>query len=276
MRRSLLCVLAVLLMVVAGVAGAPQAPAATTLTVMTMNIWHGDLNVVAERIRQSGANVVSLQETNAEDTTYLAKRLGWNHTPTGWTVDVITALPIEASDWAEWDGPNGQVLAAKIAGVWVYSAHLDYTKYGPYNACFDHDSVATILADEQTRKAQATGLAEWTGSSPGIVAGDLNSPSHEDWTEETRDRHCGYAVAWPTTKAFTDKGFTDTYRALNDDGGETWSPVVKENENGLPEPQDRIDFVLARGVTAISSRTFGGGDDWPSDHLSVITEFTVG
>lgn len=274
MRRSLLSGLVVLL-VAMGVLNAPQAPAATTLTVMTMNIWSGDLNAVAEQIRQSGANVVSLQETSAEDTTNLAQQLGWNHTPTGWGVDVITALPIEESDWASWDGPNGQAIAAKIAGVWVYSVHLDYTKYGPYNACFDHDSVETILADEENRKQQATNMAEWTGSSPGIVGGDFNSPSHEDWTDATKDQHCGYVVAWPTTKAFTDKGFTDTYRALNDDGGETWSPVVKQNGNGQPEPQDRIDFVMSRGVNATSSRTFGGGDGWPSDHLAVISEFTV-
>lgn len=274
MRRSLLSGL-VLLLVAMGVLNAPQAPATTTLTVMTMNIWSGDLNAVVDQIRQSGSNVVALQETSTADTTYLAQQLGWNHTPTGWDIDVISALPIEESDWASWDDSGGQAIAAKIAGVWVYSIHLDYTKYGPYNACFDHDDEGTIFADEANRQLQATQIAEWTGSSPAIMSGDLNSPSHEDWTEATKDQHCGYVVAWPTTKAFTDKGFTDSYRALNDDGGETWSPVVKQNENGQPEPQDRIDYVMSRGVTATTSRTFGGGDNWPSDHLAVITDFTI-
>ncbi|MEU3625423.1 hypothetical protein [Amycolatopsis coloradensis] len=50
--------------------------------------------------------------------------------------------------------------------------------------------------------------------------------------------------------------------------------MVKDNQ-GRPEPQDRIDFVFYRGGTPESSRTFGGGTGWPSDHLAVLSSFTV-
>ena len=127
---------------------------------------------------------------------------------------MISALPIEETDWKSWNDTGAQAVAAKIAGVWVYSIHLDYTKYGPHNACFDKDSVSTILADESNRRRQAEQIAEWTGSSPGIVAGDLNSPSHQDWTAGAAASHCGYTVDWPTTRAFTNRGFTDSFRQL--------------------------------------------------------------
>ncbi|AUI59488.1 endonuclease/exonuclease/phosphatase family protein [Amycolatopsis sp. BJA-103] len=281
-KRRLAGVLAVLLLTMAGTAA--PASAATNLTVLSFNIWlqgsHGGIGSVVNQIRASGANVVALSETGGGATEAIADALGWQHTEPGWDIDVISALPIQDTDWKSWNDTGARAITAKIAGVWVYSIHLDYTKYGPYNACFDKDGVSTILADETNRRRQAEQIAEWTGSSPGIVAGDLNSPSHQDWTAAAKSRHCGYEVAWPTTKAFTARGFTDSYRKLRPDPvadpGDTWSPVVKDNQ-GRPEPQDRIDFVFYRGgsITPKSTRTFGGGSGWPSDHLAVLSAFTV-
>ncbi|QFU86838.1 endonuclease/exonuclease/phosphatase family protein [Amycolatopsis sp. YIM 10] len=281
-RRVSGSLLAFLLLAVLGTAG--PASGAANLTVMSFNIWHqgshGGIGVVVDRIRASGANVVALSETGGGATEAIADALGWQHTEPGWDIDVISALPIEDTDWKSWSDTGARAIAAKIAGVWVYSIHLDYTKYGPYNACFDRDSVSTILADESNRRRQAEQIAEWTGSSPGIVAGDLNSPSHQDWTAAAAASHCGYTVDWPTTRAFTDRGFTDSFRRLRPDPvaepGNTWSPVVKDNE-GRPEPQDRIDYVFYRGgsITPTGTRTFGGGDGWPSDHLAVVSSFTV-
>ncbi|WP_020666123.1 endonuclease/exonuclease/phosphatase family protein [Amycolatopsis nigrescens] len=284
--RRILCALATVLLattVLSGTASAASA-SATNLTVLSFNIWqqgsHGGIDAVVREIRASGANVVALSETGGGATEAIAGALGWQHTEPGWDVDVISALPIEETDWESWNDTGARAIAAKIAGVWVYSIHLDYTKYGPYNACFDKDSVATILADETNRRRQAEQIAAWTGSSAAILAGDLNSPSHQDWTAATAATHCGYTVSWPTTTAFTDKGFTDSYRRLLPDPaanpGNTWSPVVKDN-NGRPEPQDRIDYVFYRGgsITPTSTRTVGGGSGWPSDHLAVVTSFTV-
>lgn len=273
--------LTVLLLVVLGTAG--PASGAANLTVMSFNIWlqgsHGGIGVVVDWIRASGANVVALSETGGGATVAIADALGWQHTDSGGDIDVISALPIEETDWKSWNDTGAQAIAAKIAGVWVYSIHLDYTTYGPDNACFDKDPVSTILADESNRTRQAEQIADqiagWTGSNPAIVAGDLNSPSHQDWTAGAAASHCGYTVDWPTTRAFTTRGFTDSFRQLHPDPvaepGDTWSPVVKDG------PQDRIDYVFYRGdaITPTSSRTLGGGDGWPSDHLAVVSTFTV-
>ena len=116
---------------------------------------------------------------------------------------------------------------------------------------------------------------------PVVLVGDFNAP--RTWT--------GRTSTWPVTKAAEDgrsarllpRGPPRPAR----EPGHTWSPVHAEHEDGSgrPEPQDRIDFVLHRGLTVLDSRTFVSGtpaplagrrgNDWPSDHAAVITTFAV-
>ncbi|MFG2890185.1 endonuclease/exonuclease/phosphatase family protein [Streptomyces sp. NPDC048248] len=272
-----------------GAAAEKGSSSPKSLKVMSLNTWHGGakvpdgVNKITKQIKASGADVVALQESSSDVAKEIAGKLGWKyHTASGSDVDLLSSEPIEKTDWFSQESSGAKAIAAKIQGVWVYSIHLDYTKYGPYNACFDQDSYAQIYADEASRKAQAEAIAQWTGSSPAIVAGDFNTPSHLDWTDATKDKHCDSAVEWPATKAFEDKGFKDSYREVHPNPaevpGDTWSPVTKENSDygNKPEPQDRIDFVLHRGgsLKPADSRTYGGGSDWPSDHLAVVTTFT--
>ncbi|MEU3743260.1 endonuclease/exonuclease/phosphatase family protein [Streptomyces sp. NPDC032198] len=275
---------AVLAVLVASPASATPTPAPShqTLKVMTFNTWHGGnrvpdgINKIASAITSSGADVVALQENDGNSAQRIADKLGWYTTATATHVDIVSRYPIEKQDWT--GGGNG-VIAAKIKGFWIYSAHLSYTKYGPYNACWDNDSYETIYADETDRAQQATELVKWAGSSPAIIAGDMNSPSHLDWTQKTKAIHCNSVVTWPATKAFADAGYWDSFREVHPDEaaqpGDTWSPVVKSTD-GKTEPQDRIDFIQYKGSTldAINSTTIGGGPNWPSDHLAVMTTFT--
>lgn len=273
----------------AGVTGTASATAfaAEDLTVLSLNTWHGGtsvddgLNKIVKQISESGAGVASLQEVDSAKAAEVAEALGWNHTNSGSDVDVISKYPID--DEANTTTESGaRVAGAKIRGNWIYSVHLDYTHYGPYNACFDKDSYEEIYRDEATRKVQAEEVVAYVESDvPTIVAGDLNSPSQYDWTEKTKGAHCDSVVEWPATQAFHDGGYWDAYREVHPDEaadpGNTWSPVEKTNENGSPEPQDRIDFIQYEGgsLDAVSSSTYGQeGGDWPSDHLGVLTTFT--
>ncbi|MEU3743272.1 endonuclease/exonuclease/phosphatase family protein [Streptomyces sp. NPDC032198] len=259
-----------------------------SLKVMSLNTWHGGakvtdgVNKIAKQVKASGADVVALQESSSPVAKEIADKMGWKYyTSSGKDVDLISKKPIEKTDSFSKESSGAKAIAAKIQGVWVYSIHLDYTKYGPYNACFDKDSYQEIYADEASRKAQAKDIAEWTGSAPAIVAGDFNTPSHLDWTKATKATHCNSAVEWPATKAFADKGYKDSYRELHPSPakvpGNTWSPVTKKNTDydNKPEPQDRIDFILHKGgsLKPATSNTYGGGPDWPSDHLAVVTTF---
>lgn len=119
-KRRFGALLAILLLTSAGLA-APAA-AATNLTVMSFNIWmrgsHGGIGSVVNQIRASGANVVALSETGGGATEAIADALGWQHTEPGWDIDVISALPIQETDWKSWNDTGAQAIAAKIAGVW--------------------------------------------------------------------------------------------------------------------------------------------------------------
>lgn len=57
--------------------------------------------------------------------------------------------------------------------------------------------------------------AKESDSIPIIVGGDMNSPSHLDWSEKTKNIHNGLVVPWYSTKVFEDLGFTDSFREKN-------------------------------------------------------------
>ena len=87
-----------------------------------------------------------------------------------------------------------------------------------------------------------------------VYAGDLNQPSHLDWTEETRNMrgHNGLVVPWSVSKSLLANGFLDAYRVIYPDPvtnpGFTW-PVsnkdARKSTSWAPEAdeRDRIDFV---------------------------------
>ncbi|MGX1773687.1 endonuclease/exonuclease/phosphatase family protein [Nocardia brasiliensis] len=269
--------------------------APSQLRVLTLNTWLGGtrvddgLNKIVRLIRDSGADVVALQEKSGfgDSMKAIADGLGWNYTASKTDVDVASALPIEAIENTTLAGAN--TAGAKINGIWIYSTHLDYLDYGPYNACFDHDSTETILADESQRAKQADAIQNWAQSySPQILMGDFNTPSHLDWTAATKESHCGYAVEWPATKILQDARWTDTYRAVNPDPvaapGLTWVPPYTTNSDyeNKPEPQDRIDFIFTKNpadsattISATAATTLGATPDWPSDHHAVLSTISI-
>lgn len=87
-----------------------------------------------------------------------------------------------------------------------------------------------------------------------IYAGDLNQPSHLDWTEETKNirGHGGLVVPWSVSFYLSANGFHDAYRVVYPDPvknpGFTW-PVLNKDAKKVtswaPEAdeRDRIDFV---------------------------------
>ncbi|VDM65846.1 unnamed protein product [Strongylus vulgaris] len=138
-------------------------------------------------------------------------------------------------------------------------------------------------------------IQQWINKSdvvPLVIAGDFNSPSHIDWINETKDDHGGWTVEWPATKIAEDMGLIDSFRTLHPNvtemPGHTWSTVNKfmsDWEFQIPEPQDRIDFILFKGsIFPMESFLYSGADtmkpmpnhvqnDYPSDHYALITDF---
>lgn len=123
-----------------------------------------------------------------------------------------------------------------------------------------------------------------TDSIPMILGGDMNSPSHLDWNEETKARHNGLVVPWYATKVLADMGLKDSFRDVHPNPnwypGITWD--VKEKEDS-----HRIDYIFYKGnlkpLTSTAHMAYFGENlrvngkeiPYPSDHGFVVTTFAL-
>ena len=274
-------------------------PPVAELRVMSWNLWLGGTQVDCHRDKQlkilleTDVDIVGLQETHGTSAQELAEALGWHHHRAGENLGIISRYPITARlgdpDVGFYGAAGARIRLSRRQEVILWTAHLDYTPYGPYEAHFDGLPAAELLAHEEERLGQLRDILRRIAESadeatPVLLVGDFNTPSHLDWPD----------VEWPVTKAAEDAGLRDSYRQAHPDPvrdpGHTWSPVHPEHEDGSgrPEPQDRIDFVLyaGDGLTVLDSQAYVSGsprawpdvagNDWPSDHAAVITTFALG
>ncbi|WP_265863777.1 HAD-IA family hydrolase [Streptomyces sp. SKN60] len=272
------------------------------LTVMSWNLWLGGGLVEDYRakqlavLRSCGADVVGFQETGQLATRELAAALGWHHHAAGENLGILSRHPIVArlgDPEVGFYGAAGVRVRIDETGreVDVWTAHLHYTPYGPYESAFDRLPADELIAHEEIRLAQMRDtlarIAKEAGEDRSVVlVGDFNAPSHLDWPD----------VPWPVTKAAEAAGLRDSYREAHPDPtaspGHTWSPIHPVHpedgpHQGAPEPQDRIDFILhnAHGLRTLASRTLVTGtpspwpdftaNEWPSDHAAVLTTFAL-
>lgn len=94
-----------------------------------------------------------------------------------------------------------------------------------------------------------------TDSIPMIFGGDMNSLSHLDWGEQTKDIHNGLVVPWYSTKVLEDIGLIDSYRVLNPNPiqhpGITWYSRGESDDH-------RIDYIFYKGpkLKAVRSESY--------------------
>jgi endonuclease/exonuclease/phosphatase family metal-dependent hydrolase len=290
------------------------------LRVLSYNLWHGWGSVNNgqrkgfDSIILSEADIVCTQEstdnasgTNKFQPEEVARDIGWFYCkiPSSGDLGVISRYPIVSQETVA----SGVGLGARVRlsdnpvrEVMVYSLHLDYLHYGPYEAERNGSTNASVLQEELSsqRDEQATTFVSnvqnrlaSADQTPVIVCGDFNCPSHQDWTQAASSLHYGKVVAWPVTVALTNAGLVDSFRQLNPNPfnvpGTTWSSIFVGTE-----PQDRIDYVFYKGtkLNPVTSSVFNtqvevtlnrSGDDtapvtnntWPSDHRATLTEFNV-
>lgn len=320
LTRSGLAALVLAVSSVASVTPASATPAtseapAQSLRVMQWNMWFGGTNVNHYRhkqltqIKRLAPDVITMEETYGVRARQLGHKLGWDHFQISYSLGIISRFPIV--DRLPRVHQGGDVVAAgariKLDSgqeVDVWTTHLAYNPYGPYDACYSHLTPTQLLQRErdagrpQEMKAVLAGIAAARGAAdaqtPVILGGDFNSPSHLDWVGATAHKHCGYDhVDWPATQLPADAGFLDSFRMAHPDPaadpGTTWSPIYPRHQGatGRKEPQDRIDFLLYDGAPlgVAGSRTYVAGhpkpygqhqhNRWTSDHAAVISDFTV-
>lgn len=293
-------------------------PDGTTVRVMSFNLWHGGTSVEdgpakqAAFIESSGADLVGVQESDGTAARDLARELGWNHVQSkdGGSAGIVSRFPIlETFRLSAGLAVGARVRIAPGREAVIWSTHLNYQPYGPYDACFGGMTEKRLLQRERDARrpqqlrrvlrAMKDQLAE-SRTTPVFLTGDFNAPSHLDWVPRTAGRHCGYRrVAWPTSKAVQKAGLIDSFRTAHPDPrthpGITWSPIFPtftggygyDEHAGEPEPQDRIDYVHYAGrLTVQRSRRLVVGDPapypehegnaWASDHAAMMSTFGYG
>lgn len=280
---------------------AKNEPLVTQLKFMTMNLWVGGTQVKDYHRKQvrffvdTNVDVIALTETAQVAGQRLAKALGWygHHTS---DTSVISRYPITSKPGTDFSTEAVVSLDGQDSSVIVWSAHLGYTPYGPYDFCQSHMTIDQVLQREADsgRTPQIIDIVNNikpqlsnADKVPVLLAGDFNAPSHLDWTDASRSLHCniGY-VPWPTSKHPVDAGMVDSYRELYPDPvknpADTWSPV----HPAPAEPQDRLDFIYYHGgLKPVDSKPIMVGtpkpapntsnNEWTSDHMAFITTFEV-
>ncbi|TXE05917.1 endonuclease/exonuclease/phosphatase family protein [Algoriphagus aquimarinus] len=128
-------------------------------------------------------------------------------------------------------------------------------------------------------------FSDETDSIPMIFGGDMNTPSHKDWGEQTKHLHNGLVVPWYSTKVLEDLGLIDSFRKINPDPisypGITW------DTKGINDSH-RIDYIFYKGnsIEAIKSDSYKAflnepfsinnkEFNYPSDHGFVVTVFEI-
>lgn len=278
------------------------------LKILSFNIWFGGGNSIAETAKvfvESGADVIGVQESlthqKTNTTQYLADSLNWNCYTYRYSQAIISKHPIvDTSAY----GNGVKIEYDKGRFAWVFSVHLNYCPYGPYQlAGIEYCGEPTLnTADEAIAAANAKRAedakvitddiikAKEEGY-PIFVTGDFNEPSFQDWTQKAVDAGlCSMPVEWPSVKTFIEKGdLIDSYREKYPDevanSGHTWTS--QPPTEGWKELYDRIDFVLywkcKDQVSVVSSQLLGEDSEfsdirfnnYPSDHRAVLSTFAI-
>jgi len=268
------------------------------LSVLTWNIWHGGrhdgdvigIEKVAAAIRESGADVVTMQETYGSGA-QIADMLGWHFYLRSSNLSVMSRYPIRATHDLYQPFRLGGVTIEISPGNFVrlFSLWINSVPDLPTTNIAAKTVEEIVAADNKTRGSEIRDILKSlmplmaeSDSVPLIVAGDFNAPSHLDWTEAMKDNHGGLVVPWPVSLQMDAAGFTDAFRTANPDVvhdvGRTWSPRLDSPELGKYGFQDRIDFIYLHGarVKVTDSRMIDHLEPgWPSDHAAVFARLTL-
>lgn len=284
-----------LIVLVAMSAVVAHAAPVTQLKVMSFNIWlqgGTSLSSCIQAIRTNNADIVGLQECNATTAQTIATQLGYFYVQGAGAAEcaIVSRYPIVFNIGATTVAYGGIGAVIEISPgqrVHFFSAHLNYTPYGPYWLKDGSNTTAIIAMENSSRMPGLTNLLASAApylatSEPAFLVGDFNAPSHLDYAN----------LAWPTSVACENAGLKDSYRELHP-GNRTYPGVFSLNEAGITwtprglssEPNgvyDRIDFIhyaLGDGVTPTSSTELDASNSnvnpWPSDHRAMITTFIL-
>ncbi len=268
--------------------------AGETIKVMSWNIWNGGmqqgktvgLNKIVKCIKNNGADIVALQEEFGSGE-YIADALDFYFYRRSLNLCLLSRYPLGKSFniFKPINAGGIEVLLNEDNHMVVCPVWLSFQpniKGLLMNETVSTDTIVNI--ENATRASEATfilselvKLSNELNSSSLILAGDFNSGSHLDWTEENKSKKYNKVVPFPATLKMAQDGFTDAFREIWPDAsakpGNTYSPIFKEDYN------DRIDFIYYKGkhIKAIDAVTIDNTVTplFPSDHAAVMVTFRL-
>lgn len=299
--------LAYFLVAIMGWASGIRAQTPASLRVMSLNLLHGGLSLgqplsqSVKVITEAKADLVGVQETHAgaeNSAAKIAKALKWHHLDQGGRTSVISRFPIVGHSPRKWGAhvrlPSGQIIHC-------FNAHLRPAPYQPYQLARipygDYPFIKTEAeAIHWARKARGDQTDRLLGEMKAslqtghlcFLTGDLNEPSHQDWTQAVaKSGRIPLKVAYPTTRSISEAGMIDGYRGHFSDPvkhpGWTWTPTTKPTDP--KDRHDRIDYVFSNlPVAAIRTAAVVGESaenadivvkPWPTDHRAVVVEYRL-
>ena len=311
MKQNSIAILLVLAFSLFGCSSKPELP---QLKVLVWNIWHGGnddslpsdgRSSVIDIIRRSEADVVLMIETYGS-APLISDSTGLDYHLISSNLSIYSRFPITKQlafrdSISTFNFGGVEILAFDSIPIAVFDTWLHYlpdTRLVPTHLPED-----SILAWENrgTRDDEVfkivnsiEGYLANSKNVPVILGGDLNSHSHLDWTEATKDtfNHGGAVINWTISKALIDAGFTDSYREINPDPlnelGKTWISGLNEDGEFGYTKEDRIDYIYYNGnmLKPIESESFVCPPGkmlefrnkkimYPSDHGFVLTTFEI-
>ncbi len=264
-----------------------------SLKVTTFNIWHAGKERGKEAglartialLKQEDPDVVALVETygSAEE---IAGALGFQFYLISSNLAIFSRYPIGDtyrlfkpfnSGGATVQLPGGKQV--RVFTIWL--SHLpDYKSMLASRQL----SVEAYLAEEnKTRGTQMRAILDELGpcmvsadTIPLILAGDFNSGSHLDWIPAMADRHHGYVLDWPVSRALAAAGFNDSYRLVHPDPVSHPGVTISITPESAGRIKDRIDYIYFRGKMlrpAYTNIIHAHPVAFPSDHAGVSACF---
>lgn len=239
----------------------------TELKVLQFNIWMrgtgvgtGGPDMIADVIRDSGADVITLSESDAAYAQRLVNdlaRRGYRFHVYGPNKDVSVVSRYPILETGEFNRFSKAVIDVNGTPVAVYSGHLAYQWYVCYlprgygggtpagNPTSEYGwnkipggpiTDVPLIMDLNEKSGRPESIRQFVADAKQeiekgrlvVMAGDFNEPSHLDWSAATKDLydHHGTIVPWQSTTLLEQAGYLDAYRAKYPDPvthpGFTW------------------------------------------------------
>ncbi|WP_430935926.1 LamG-like jellyroll fold domain-containing protein [Saccharicrinis sp. 156] len=265
--------------------------AESPIRIMTWNIWNGGrqqgrivgLDRIAGCIEENAADIIALQEEFGSGE-YLADKLDFYFYRRSHNLCLLSRYPLGKSFniYKPINAGGIEVLLNDNKHLVVCPVWLSFKPNIKGLLMNENISTDTILKlEDATRGNEVRFILSELGqlnndfnSSPLILAGDFNSGSHLDWTENNKYNKYNRVIPFPATQKMEQEGFKDAFREIWSDAseisGNTYSPIFKEGYN------DRIDFVFYKGnhLKAIDAAVVDSTTAlFPSDHAAVLITF---